>query len=143
MTDLAKKRIRDRDYMRRRRATRPDVVQKERDWMRDARNSDPLPFMIRAAKHRAKVQELAFDLDIAWAREWWTGRCELTALEFRPTIGGQSARSPSIDRRDPRAGYLKGNCRFVLSAINSFKGSGSDAEMIEIAEALLGARKWT
>jgi hypothetical protein len=45
--------------------------------------------------------------------------------------------SPSIDRINPLKGYTQDNSRWVLTAVNSFKGEMSDAEMLTIARALV------
>ena len=45
--------------------------------------------------------------------------------------------SPSIDRIDPAQGYVTSNCRFVLFAVNAMKGSGTDADILVIAKAIV------
>lgn len=45
-----------------------------------------------------------------------------------------------MDRIDSSKGYTQDNCRFILFAVNSFKGVGTDALMLEIAQALLERR---
>lgn len=45
--------------------------------------------------------------------------------------------SPSIDRIVPDRGYVPGNIRFVLHAVNSMKNDGTDADMVMIARAIV------
>lgn len=131
-----KKRRRCRDYMRTVRLTE-DRKQYDRDYSARERRKDPVKYLIRAAKFRASKRDLPFDLTIEWARQRWTGNCELTGIAFETQSYAQGPRSPSIDKILPRAGYTQDNCRFVLSAVNSMKGNGSDAEMMFIARALI------
>jgi hypothetical protein len=50
---------------------------------------------------------------------------------------GPSPYSVSIDRIKHHVGYYPHNCRFVLHAVNTMRGSGTDAEMNLIARALI------
>ncbi len=138
---LRQKRKRQREIMRHRRATRPDVLEQERIKSRDARIKDAVKFLLKGGAVRAKQRNLPFDLTDDWARARWTGRCELTGIEFRQSFVRQNPFSPSLDRIDPRAGYVQGNCRFILAAVNYLKGSGSDMYMYAIAQALLAGVK--
>jgi len=95
--------------------------------------------IVRGAIKRAVAKNLPYDEDLLeWAPTVWTGRCALSGIEFRRNVGmGPGPFSPSIDRIQPELGYTKGNCRFILHAINAMKGSGSDEEMLLIARALV------
>ena len=93
------------------------------------------------AANRAGKKKLAFDLTKEWCEKRWTGNCELTGSPF--VFGSQRyfPFSPSIDRIRSDLGYTQDNCRFVLFAINSFKGTGTDEQMLEIAKALISHQK--
>jgi hypothetical protein len=95
--------------------------------------------IVRGAIKRSIAKNLPYDPDLLeWAPTVWTGRCALSGIEFRRNVGlGPGPFSPSIDRIRPELGYTKGNCRFILHAINAMKGSGSDEEMLLIARALV------
>lgn len=100
--------------------------------------------LLQASKQRSTKLGLAFDLDRNWFASRWTGRCELTNLEFNgpEKRKGYKSRnlSPSIDKIDPNKGYTKDNCRIILWAINSLKRDGTDDEMYLVAEALIKNR---
>lgn len=95
------------------------------------------------AVNRAKERGIPFDSDLLeWAAERYTGRCELSGLEFRPNRGhgcGPAPFSPSIDRIKPELGYVKTNCRFIIHALNALKGSGSEEDAFAIAAAWVDA----
>lgn len=100
----------------------------------------PWRALVRDAGKRAKKKGLDFDLTSAWARDRWTGRCEVSGLEFKKG-SMRSMFSASIDRIDPKMGYTQGNCRFILMAVNMLKGWGSDDEMFLVAAAVAAMKK--
>lgn len=103
----------------------------------ETRQRFPWRNALNGSKVRAKKLSAAFDLDREWCEKRWTGRCEVTNIEFilskerNPYIF-----SPSLDRIVPSLGYTKDNCRFVLHAVNALKGAGSDEDMYRIALAI-------
>lgn len=84
--------------------------------------------LIGGAKGRAKKNGFAYDLDFSWAKDKWTGYCEVSGLAFIQGTKSFCGYSPSIDRIDPSRGYVKSNCRFILMSLNSMKGSMSESE---------------
>jgi hypothetical protein len=100
----------------------------------------PYYMIIKGAQWRARKKGLDHDLTVEWARSKWTGKCELTGIDFHIEYGssgkGGKPRSPSLDRVDNTKGYTQGNCRFILQAVNMLKGTGTEDEMDEIVDAL-------
>lgn len=98
----------------------------------------PWKYMLRSRKIDAERKQLPFDLTNEWAAARWTGRCELTGIEFvvndKP---GPHPFSGSLDRIKPELRYVQNNCRFILFACNSAKGSGTDEDLYKVAEALM------
>lgn len=93
------------------------------------------------AKQRAKKKKLPFDLTFEWAKERWTGFCEISKMPFAPRYGGPSGIfSPSLDRIRASEGYTQQNCRFVLMGVNGLKNDGTDEAMYLVAEAILANR---
>ena len=89
------------------------------------------------ARNRSLKKKFSFDLTREWCVQNWTGKCAVTGLDF--VFGTQThfPFAPSIDRIDSSKGYLQTNCRFVLFAVNSLKGTGTDEQMIQIAQAIV------
>jgi hypothetical protein len=108
--------------------------------IRDQQTRLDIPWkpLLRRAEARAEIKKVAFALTPEWARARWTGNCEVTGLEFRIGQRGSGPKvwGPSIDRIKPELGYVPDNCRFVLWAINAFKNTGTDEDMILIARAI-------
>jgi len=146
-----KNRDRVRELDRARWAARPDLRQKKAErqrknkekfaeYARKSREKNYVWNMVRLAEARAKKEGLNFDLTREWAESRWTGACELTGIQFvkRSGTGRGSAGpfSPSLDKIDPAKGYVQDNCRFILWAVNRFKGKDADAVMFQIAKAI-------
>lgn len=136
---------RDQDNDRRRHHyhAHKDEKRGERKLKRQATRLDtPWQKLLSSARERAKRKGVPYDLTTEWAQAEWTGRCALTNIPFR--LGEQEPGpkffSPSIDRIVPSLGYVIGNCRFVLWAVNAMKYDGTDADIYVIAEALLSNR---
>lgn len=90
---------------------------------------------ISSLRRKAKKQGLDFDLDITWFEEKLnTGYCELSGIVFNYT---DLNFAPSVDRIDPRLGYIRSNCRVVLFCLNAFRGTMTDNQCRDIARALI------
>jgi hypothetical protein len=50
---------------------------------------------------------------------------------------GSGPTNISVDRINPKKGYTKDNVRLLCWAVNSFKLTGSDEQMIEMARAVV------
>jgi len=149
--NLEQQRERSRAKMRAKRAANPDYKRDQnREYMRlhrdkymamaaEDRAKRPYLYLIRKAKHRAKTLGLAFDLTNEWAESRWTGRCEMTGAKFKDSNGKRTAYSASIDKIDPKKGYTQDNCRFILVAINTFKGNWTDEVVLEISNLIVQA----
>jgi hypothetical protein len=86
------------------------------------RTRHPAQALIGHARNRARQKKLPFDLceaDILPILE--AGRCQITGIEFVKNVP-LHPRSPSLDRIMPKKGYVKGNVRLVLLAINGALG---------------------
>lgn len=80
-------------------------------------------WLVQGCKARAKKKGVPFDIetsDVAPALE--RGVCDMTGLPFTITAGSRGAYSPSIDRIRPDLGYVKGNIRVILWALNAAFG---------------------
>lgn len=68
-----------------------------------------------------------------WHRQ--EGKCALSGLPM--TWVGSGPTNISVDRINPKKGYTKDNVRLLCWAVNSFKLTGSDEQMIEMARAVV------
>lgn len=110
---------------------------KIREYTRAYHLARPWNRMLHTAKKRCKATGMEFSLTADWAKARWTGKCEISGVEMFSGVGGQCMRSPTIDRKDAKAGYTPDNCRFVCLALNAMRGDGTDEEMMDLIHATL------
>ena len=60
--------------------------------------------------------------------------------DFKPDYARTAPWKASVDRIDPKKGYVKGNVRLVCSAVNSAMMDFGEPVLYVIAEALLQRR---
>jgi len=65
-------------------------------------------------------------------------RCALSGIELDHRAGKNGLRVASVDRKNSKRGYVKGNVQIVLNCLNKAKG---DASNIEFRELLLEIKK--
>lgn len=82
--------------------------------------------LIRAAKHRAKIKGVPFNITWKDLNLIWT--CPVLNIPiFSDSLNNQNA--PSIDRLIPEKGYTKGNVRIISRRANTLKGDSTINEM--------------
>lgn len=91
------------------------------------------------ARARAKEYGLPFNITSNNIFEKLSlGVCEQTKLRFEYHKDGKTNPcSPSIDRIVPKKGYVKGNIRLIVWALNAFKNRFSDDEIYPVAKAFI------
>lgn len=80
------------------------------------------------------------NLEDGYLKALWEGQnglCELSKLPmFLPYSGEDWDLIGSLDRIDPDKGYIKGNVRWILNCVNTFKARQSDKFVIKVARAI-------
>lgn len=97
--------------------------------------------LLAKARERAKKKGVPFDLpadSIELMFERQRGRCALSNLQMTLEYAEQGKRpyAPSIDRVDPRKGYVLSNVRLLCSAVNLARLHWSDETFRKICKAV-------
>lgn len=93
----------------------------------------------RGAKKRADAKGLAFNITREEVEAWLNvGVCQITGLPFDLRLGTkrQEPLAPSLDRINPKLGYVAGNVQCVCWLYNRAKGDGTHDELMILATAL-------
>lgn len=97
---------------------------------------------------RSKERGFECNINLSKVKELYRkqkGICAKTGVYFELSKGrGISGRSPnslSIDRIDPKKGYIEGNVQLVTIMYNLCKGTWSDVEVRKFAEAVIKYNK--
>jgi hypothetical protein len=110
--------------------------------IRQRRTSEPLfraYLLWHGARGRAKSRGVEFALERSDVERWvLAGVCQATGLKFDLALKRKrmGPLSPSLDRKDPRLGYVPGNVRLVCWLYNRAKGDGTDADVMLLVEAM-------
>lgn len=89
-------------------------------------------FLLHQTKYRAKKVGLPFNLtveDIVIPE-----RCPMLGLELEWASGKRTDSSPSLDRRTPALGYIKGNVQVISWRANRIKNDATPEELMKIAK---------
>ncbi len=90
--------------------------------------------MLNAARQRAKVRNLEFNITIEDIII--PDKCPLLEIDLRQTDGTKSAcksNSPSLDRIDSSKGYIKGNVWVISHKANTMKSNATLEEFLLLA----------
>ncbi len=115
---------------------RPEIYARTVETLRAWRHTEGgrIRIMIRCARDRAREQGIAFDITPA----------DLSIPEICPLLdmpitfgrGKLHAASPSLDRIDPKLGYVRGNVWVISYRANAIKQNATADELLQIATRL-------
>lgn len=107
-----------------------DGAKYHREWAAAKRRSDPLLFMLRSAKNRAK--ELGREFSIEREHVVIPETCPVLGIPIEKGTGPFQPNSPSLDRIDSSRGYVPGNVAVISWRANCLKRDGTLAEFRKI-----------
>lgn len=99
-------------------------------WQRANRVKDPVLYMLRNAKNRAK--ELGREFNLTRSDIVVPEICPVLGIVLQKGSGPFQASSPSIDRVDSSKGYISGNVQVISWRANALKRDGTLAEFRKI-----------
>lgn len=96
------------------------------------RIEDPRYSMFYAAKHRAKKNNLEFNISVddIIIPEY----CPVLKIKLEMFCNSQSRTSPSLDRIDSSKGYILGNIQVISWLANTMKSNATYQELSDFAE---------
>ena len=99
---------------------------------------DKIVRMHTSAKHRAKRKGLNFNITVNDLLNLYVDECPIfkTKLNWEHRGNGASHDSPSLDRKVPSLGYIKGNLWIISHRANTIKSDATPEELIAVADAM-------
>ena len=85
--------------------------------------------MFHQAKQRSIKKSIPFDLDQEYIKSILTESCPILGIPLKKGTGSFSDNSPSLDRINPKLGYVKGNVKVVSDRANRIKRDASIEEL--------------
>lgn len=95
-------------------------------WMQQWRRNDPRGPMLVSAKARAKAKQLPFRLQKQHIPI--PAVCPVLGIPIQVNDGRHSDNSPTLDRINPRHGYVPWNVRVISYRANNLKSNMAVAE---------------
>ena len=120
--------------------SRPEVAERKARIRKQRRSESPRWTMQVTLAHglrRIRTEKAATIEDLMQKWRDQSGRCVLTGIEMTWGRGSVLPTSISLDRIDQNQGYSADNLRLICYAVNAFRGRMSDAQMLEIARAIV------
>lgn len=111
--------------------TRKKFQPKANILRKEARLKKPITFMIYAAKARAKLSNVPFNLSVDDIT--MPDTCPVLGIPLIMSEGHQTDNSPTLDRLVPSLGYVKGNVLVVSAKANRIK---NDATLVELKQVV-------
>lgn len=98
----------------------------------ERKNNNRELYLLRSAKARANKNGLAFDITINDIHI--PNFCPNLDIPLECSVGKVSQNSPSIDRKIPSLGYIKGNIQVISHLANSMKNCATPYLLLKFAE---------
>ena len=103
-----------------------------RDTAARMRKNDPLRYLVKKAKYRAKELEVPFS--IAAADLTMPLVCPLLGIWLAQSVGKVGPHSPTIDRIEPAKGYVPGNVWIISARANTAKSDLTLDEFLRMTD---------
>ena len=114
---------------------KPEVIERKANWyqtkMSTITKEDRLKLMVKRAKNRAILKEVPFN--ITWEDIEYVEYCPILEILLNwgetSNEGGRNIDTPSLDRINPKLGYIKGNVKIISTLANMMKSSASTKQI--------------
>lgn len=123
---------------------KPCASELAKQWQRKKKASlrGYLHVLLSATRNRARSSRVPFDLTLDYLVELWegqAGKCAVSGLSFQRSRSKwvRNPYNPSLDRIIPMDGYVRGNVRFVLDAVNVALNEWGLQEVLPIFAAIV------
>ena len=113
-------------------ANKDKFIERDRKW----REANPAKRLLYATKQSSKLKNLEHNIDESdlILPEY----CPLLGIKIDYTAGtGKTMLKPSVDRIDPKLGYVKGNVEVMSSLANTMKSNASRSLLRVFAKNIL------
>lgn len=122
------------------------LEKRRRERLREALSKGDIEFYLKRRsgmiKSNAKKKGIIYDLDAEYLIDLWrkqNGLCYYTDMSMTGSMwqeGFQAWDAPSLDRKNPGKGYVKGNVVWCMFAVNSFKQSLNEDRFLELVKLI-------
>lgn len=125
-------------------AARMKRAEKNRVYAAQYHLKNRAAYLVAECRRRSAKRGFPFDLDQhipELQRRIDSGRCEMSGIPFKTTMGPMTFDSPSIDRIDPKQGYVLSNVRMVCRLMNCALGDWGEDALEMVMREWLGRKR--
>jgi len=110
-----------------------EKIEKQKKWI----INNLIKVRVHGAKNRAKRKNIDFDIDEKYIENLLIEqdyKCRYSGVQLELTIGSENSHinpnTISIDRINPKFGYIKGNINLVTAFVNSMKNDSQEDDFL-------------
>lgn len=109
-----------------------------KQWVKKKRAEDPSRFLFYAAKRRAKLKNIPFDISKEYVASLFPkdNKCPLLKIDLIVNSNKMEDNSPSLDRLYPNKGYIRDNIIIISYKANRIKNDATLEELKELTLSL-------
>ena len=113
--------------------------------MKERYEKDPIPQMLSNSKIRAKSKGIPHDITSNDIKKIWPkdNKCPVLGINFQMGYKDKKTKSysPSLDRIEPKKGYIKSNILIVCDIVNRLKSDASIEDLKKISKFYINLKK--
>lgn len=113
--------------------------------MEERYKKNPIPQMLSNSRIRAKNKNIPYNIATKDINDIWPkdNKCPVLNINFEMGYKNKKTKShaPSLDRIEPKKGYVKGNILVVCDIVNRLKSDASIEDLRKISNFFINLKK--
>ena len=117
----------------------------EANSMKERYKKSPIPQMLSNSRIRARIKGIPHNINSNDIKKIWPkdNKCPVLRINFQMGYKNKKTKSyaPSLDRIEPKKGYINGNISIVCDIVNRLKSDASIVDLKKISNFFINHKK--